>query len=185
MKSNSGYYFFTTNWNDSQTNFHKHALFVPIMYNLSEPNLAQQLYVRNGQVSHSVNFKNTGVENVLKLKNEQFSYLVNYSSSNGVFNIALPDDLNQTGFYEVVLNDSTIATLAFNHNKNESLMDSYSIDELLELTKNAPHIKVDEVKNSVFETKFGQSRNIPLWKYALLLVLLFVSVESLILRFIK
>ncbi|MFY0605063.1 MAG: BatA domain-containing protein [Cyclobacteriaceae bacterium] len=185
VRNEAGYYFLLTDFQDSLTNFHKHALFLPLMYHLAQSNFTAPLYIRNGTESITLKSGLIEIESVLKFLKEGESFIGNYSIRNDELSISIPEMMNDPGFYNIVLNDSSIATLGFNNAKEESLMEFYSSEELENLLGRYSHIKIKPMEILGDEQRTEKDNNEAIWKYALLLVLLFVTIESLILRFVK
>jgi hypothetical protein len=106
----------------------------------------------------------------------------------------IPQNLLQPGFYNLTItngngeeaNTPPLQTLSFNIDKKESLIDQYEISELETLFANNDHIKIFEATDveSFVEEMTAQQASLSLWKYALLLALLFLLTEVLLIRFL-
>ena len=97
----------------------------------------------------------------------------------------------ESGFYELktsknegLVNESPV--LAFNYNRQESLMDYYSNNDLVEILKNSSikNYSVKEFQNSSTEEVINTAENeANQWIVFIIFALLFLLSESLILRF--
>ena len=94
--------------------------------------------------------------------------------------------LNQ-GFYNVVVHRDTVDLLAFNLDKEESIMSLYSVEEVKTMLGGGDNISVFEATSSEAFSNEIKDRYLgkPLWKYALMLALFFLLVEVLLIRFLK
>jgi hypothetical protein len=91
------------------------------------------------------------------------------------------------GFYFAVQGSDTLALLAFNQSKQESLLTQYTAQEVKEKLGNHRHITLFESNSSETFSNEIKARYLgtPLWKYALVLALLFLLAEVLLIRFLK
>lgn len=91
------------------------------------------------------------------------------------------------GFYFAVQRSDTLALLAFNQSKQESLLTQYTAQEVKEKLGNHRHITLFESNSSETFSNEIKARYLgtPLWKYALVLALLFLLAEVLLIRFLK
>jgi hypothetical protein len=99
----------------------------------------------------------------------------------------LPKFALKTGFYSVVSAGDTVDLLAFNAGKEESLMEQYKGDEMKRFFGEGDNVTIfsaqntDTFSNEIKERYLGT----PLWKYAILLALMFLATEVLLIRFMK
>jgi hypothetical protein len=98
----------------------------------------------------------------------------------------LPKNTLQPGYYDLMLGTQSRATLAFNLDKNESYLEQLSLDEISSAFGNKNNLTIFDVNDAdnfskeVKKNKFG----VPLWKYAIILSLLFLLAEVLLIRFL-
>jgi len=91
------------------------------------------------------------------------------------------------GFYDVIFHRDTLDLLAFNLNKSESFLEQHKGAEVKELLGGGDNISlfqtssIEAFSNAIKERYLGT----PLWKYALVLALLFLLAEVLLIRFLK
>jgi hypothetical protein len=97
----------------------------------------------------------------------------------------VPKDELNAGNYQLKMGDQVLGTLAFNQSKSESSVQRYSVDELQELAV-AAHIYVINASEAIDVDRELTSgiKGIELWKYALMLSLLFLFVEIILIRYL-
>lgn len=99
--------------------------------------------------------------------------------------LTVSNEIPQAGIYRLSHSADTtfLARFAFNHNRTESDLACYTTSELKEMAgENASVIEADA--RASFETIIGErSQGLVLWRWCLVLALLFLAVEQLLLRF--
>jgi hypothetical protein len=96
----------------------------------------------------------------------------------------MPDQLTETGLYELKRQDSLVSVIAFNDNRKESDLTYFNAAELAKLLPQAgPVIDAGKgsLKGTITETNFG----LQLWKLCIILTLIFLAIEILLIRFYK
>ena len=92
------------------------------------------------------------------------------------------DQVSESGVFPLVMGDTTLALLAFNYDRVESGQDFLSAAELEEQQPNA--VIWEEVALGNFGQRIQEmDRGIILWKWFVVLALIFLALETLILRF--
>ncbi len=175
--------------NDAWTNFHRHAVFVPVMYRLaaSGSDLGGALY-------HSLDHPVIVLQPDSLMPNPRFKLIREGEElipDQRVIGrevvIEVPRFTTGNGFYTVLQNEVEEAILAFNIPKRESILETYELQALEAVFKEMNQVKIlasgsgDEFVKSLESRYVGQ----PLWKIALVLALLFLLVEVLLIRFLK
>jgi len=174
--------------NQAFTDFHNHALFVPVMYRIagsSRKNDARLYYTLKE------NFITLKVDSLLhdeplRLKGAQEIVPAQRNVNDQVF-LEIPKFSMTQGFYQVLAGADSVGLIAFNLDKAESLLDQFSGNEIKNQMGNAPNISIFEAtsaeafSNEIKERYLGR----PLWKYALMIALFFLLVEVLLIRFLK
>lgn len=174
---------------DNYTNFHRHSLFVPVLYKI-----AQYSSAGNTDLSYSLTKPMVQVQLQTDVKNAVFQLagkggtmipqqVVNnkkLTMEPGVSNL-------QPGFY--TLTEPKLAytkTIAFNADKKESDSKFYVAADLKEQFAGLKHIQVlDGTDTKTFAAGFKeQTTNKPLWQYCLYICLFFLLVEILLIRFL-
>lgn len=169
------------------TDFATHALFVPVMYRVAASGNRQDSkpyhYLSSGLVSVAADSL-VGAEPV-RMIGEQEIVPAQRKTGNKVL-LELPRYAVSPGFYSVIHQRDTLDLVAFNLEKNES--------ELTTFTGAGIQTAFGSSQVSVFDTESPEAFSneikarylgTPLWKYALVLALVFLLAEVLLIRFMK
>ncbi len=187
VQNSNGDYLLNTVFTDTSTNLHMHALFVPMMYHIANTAINEPLYCRIDEQTFTANLPPEYNSDNLRLIGNGLVLFPNARINNRELVIDIPEELEQSGHYDLIYAGDTLSRLAFNYDKAESIVDVYSFEEMKRITSPYDHIKVSEINGGLdFGNKNASSiREFALWKYALFLVLVFILTESLIIRFSK
>lgn len=173
---------------ESFSDFYKNALFVPVMYRIAssaQKNTSKPYYALS-ESSITLKIDSVQGEEPLRLIGEQEVIPSQRKIADRVM-LDIPKHTLSQGFYNVVAKSDTIDLLAFNLNKEESLMQLYSVDEVKKIFGNGLNISVFEASSSEAFSNEIKDRYLgkPLWKYALMLALFFLLMEIMLIRFLK
>ncbi len=174
--------------NDTYTNFHLHAVFVPVMYRIAA--LSQEMTSR---YSYSIDqpvivlrADSLDASTVYKLHRDEQVVIPGQRVQGNSLILEMPGFTLSPGFYELRNEENIVQLLAFNQDRLESKLTQYQADELSSIFSGNSSVNVFNVENvdnfgrEMKEKHFGVS----LWKYALLLALLFLMAEILLIRFL-
>jgi hypothetical protein len=172
----------------SFTDFHSHALFVPVMYRIaaSSKKNDQRLYYSVKEKFLSVEADTLLDDRPVRLVGNQEIIPSQRRVNNQLF-IDIPKFSIQQGFYKVVSEKDSLQLVAFNIDNTESLLAQFDGNEIKNQLGNGDNISifeaesVDQFSSEVKDRYLGK----PLWKHALLLSLLFLLAEVLLIRFLK
>ena len=174
--------------------FAKDILFVPSIYSLVLNSIPRQeisytigrnpyVLIRQGIIRED----NRALE-IRGVNNNQDFIPDTQVSGRNKLRIGLKNQITQSGFYDIVADGKTVDVLAFNYDRTESDMNYYSTDELKKQASRAGpnHISVIENSSAQFSKIFDEIENgRQLWKWFVMLALIFVASEALIIRFWK
>ncbi len=174
---------------DEYTNFHKHALFVPIMYKIateSSPvntNLAYHLDQSFLKIKGNFYLNSTNPYTLIGPKGQ---IIPEQQIVNQELFLELPNNFREVGVFDLTQGDSLITKIAINTSKKESRLRMYSLEELKSIFEKYPNIDVLDLKTAVAQNNFikNQVEGFPLWKYSLILCLLFLLIEIALIRFL-
>lgn len=180
-------YLFTSPLKDQHTNFHKHGLFVPVMYKIAfssynkVSDLAYTFQDRNIQIEIEEN----NPSSVFSLEGNETKLIPAQRLIDNKLFIELPDESLRPGFYELK-GKSFSKTIALNAGNAESEMDFYSPEELKNQFSSFKNVQVLEVDGfeDFYKTFKNQNIGTPLWKYCLILALIFLLTEIALIRFL-
>jgi hypothetical protein len=95
------------------------------------------------------------------------------------------NQVKEAGFYDLFLSESRIGRFAFNYDRKESDLAFYQEDALAERIP-ANSLILDASANSDFARIIGETnQGIILWKWCIILALLFLAIEIFLIRFWK
>lgn len=171
--------------NSETSNFARHSVFVPIMYQTALLSLRKQNLFFKLNLDQQIELPKISLNSnqTLKLKNEKFETIPDLRQNENFSQLYIADQIKQAGNYKLLKNDSLIAVLSFNESGSESDMSYANNDQIRELF---PKQKIEilntdpgSILNAVKAIKQGTS----LWKVCLILALFFFAAEILLIRF--
>jgi hypothetical protein len=170
------------------TDFYNHALFVPVMYRIaaSSKKNENKLYYVLPETFFSLRLDSAVSEAQIRLVNQEEIIPSQRKVGNRIL-LDLPKHALKTGFYAVVEGPDTVDLVAFNSDKSESLMAQLKESEIKALFGATSNVSIfdalnaDTFSNEIKERYLGT----PLWKYAVLLALVFLAAEVFLIRFLK
>jgi len=179
-------YLFAAPLKEEYSTFANHALFVPVMYKM-----AMQSYQHNQSMAYELGQRNINYpvaqnnKEVFKLTKDSITYIPEQQFREGNLIFSIPPEMKDAGFYRLTSGKTTLANFAFNLPKHESELNFYSAEELKELTQGASNVHILDVSDEIGMKKIISGGNIgtQLWKYCLILCLLFALSEILLIRF--
>ena len=176
--------------NEKWSNLAKHAIFVPLMYKIamnSQPS-SDLFYTIGRDNAIDIKTKLTG-ENIFKIKGENnFEVIPENRMIDLQPTIFVHDQVKQAGNYELYAGIEKIASISFNYDRKESNLSRYSSDELVSFyeksnLKNFSLIDVGNKDITKILADIGTGKK--LWKWCILLVLIFLAAETALLRLWK
>jgi len=177
--------------NDAFSNFPKHALFVPVMLKaamMTAANSFQNMVVGGSTGYVLSNYEMTG-ENVFHLKNDllKFDIIPESKIVDSKPIISVYDQVKSSGNYQLESEGKLVAVLSFNYDRRESDLSSYNENELKAMSEKAGvhSINFIDADKQLTHTIAQLSEGRKLWKYCVLLALLFLAAEVLLIRYMK
>lgn len=172
--------------------FAKSVVFSPAMYNMA---MNSQLTASMYATINVETIAQTRVEsydigntyNIIDTKGE--SSLVDVRYNSGMLSVFVPNDMKSAGTYSLCSNGDTLSQIALNYNRSESMQDYLSEEELEAMNDQSFSGRASIFRFDTFEQTFSDFKEIsegkPLWKFFVLLALLFIICEVLIIKFMK
>ena len=181
-------YLISSPLSDAYTNFHKHALFVPIMYRIAALSSHNYFPLNYSMESPAIALEMDSIksEELYKMiRGDQEFIPEQYTAGNRLL-LDLPRYLINPGFYDLTYQNEVNNTLAFNNSKKESLPHQMSTAEIASMFSGVENFEMLEFDNA---QSFAQGMKekyigLELWKYALILCLIFLMAETLFIRFL-
>jgi hypothetical protein len=194
----SGHVFTSTvPMNGEWSNMPENALFIPLMYKIAlYQDQPFQLGYKIGQVRNlRLNRKRKSKDQVFKLTHEDYSTIPAQQMRGGQLQLFLDRPLPEAGIYRLEPNQTNqeandkadpYPQLAFNYNRQESLLEAHTPNAIQQALKSYENVNV--VKNDY--ASFGKSlermqKGTFLWKYFIWAALGLLLVETLLLKLLK
>jgi len=128
------------------------------------------------QVSNSETFKITGPKEFIPKQNQLTNKVM----------IDVMDQIEETGTYKLYYGNQVLQNLAFNFDRKESDLSYYSIQELSSQFADKGISIIDNAQDANFTQLIGEKeKGVSLWKWCLIFALIFLALESLIIRLWK
>lgn len=172
---------------DEVSNFPRHSIFVPVMYQLALHSMHDQrlFYTLGNDQSIEIPKLSIKQNQTLLLRKDTFEAIPDVRQTDNYSRLFIADQIREAGNYRLMKTDSLIAVLAFNYNHSESDL-TYANDSVLEQKFGSHPIEVlDTTQGGVTVAVKAANNGLQLWKACLILSLLFLAAEILIIRFYK
>ncbi len=185
-------YLFSVPLNTAWSNFTKHAVFVPTIYQAvlySQPRHQLFYTIGNDEVIETPNSTSQG-EGVFKLisADKKIEVIPEHRVGDGKTKIYMHDQLNEPGNYFLTIDNENLMGIALNYNRQESDLSVYSSEELKHIIESAflnnftvLDASVGNIASKLSELSEGKK----LWKLCIIFALLFIAFEIALLRFWK
>ena len=169
------------------SNFARHSIFVPIMYQTALLSLQNQtlfLKLNRDQVIELPKLT-LNANQTLKLRKDKFEAIPDLRQNDNVSQLYVADQIRQIGNYQLLKNDSLLSILSFNDAGPESNL-NYASDRVIKAKFPGQQVdiltpKPGSMQGAVQSINKGTS----LWKLCVILALLFLATETLLIRFYK
>jgi hypothetical protein len=171
----------------TSTDFYQHALFVPVMYRIAASGRKNesQLYYYLTESIVTIRADSIYGEEPVRLVGQQELIPPQRKDIDKVI-MELPKFSMNAGFYYALFRKDTLDQVAFNLTRDESKLDRFTSGELRERFGNKMvSIFTSDSASSLATDIRERYLGTPLWKYALILSLLFLLAEVLLIRFLK
>lgn len=127
-----------------------------------------------------------GTETVYKLKGRAEEFIPEQRTVSSKVFLGINGQIKEAGFYDLFLNpENVLDKYGFNYDRQESDLTYYNEEDLASMA-GAKMSVISETASQNFGTTIEErSRGIILWKWCLILALIFLAIEVLLLRFWK
>jgi hypothetical protein len=175
---------------DTFSNFPRHAMFVPTLYNIAlhSTSFYPLSYIMGQDEFISIRNYRPTAGSVFRIVSDQLDVIPESRIVNNNINLILHGQLQEHGNYQLLSERHLLRVLSFNYNRRESLLGNLSNRQLEEKLENFPsdnlHI-FDPTRISIQKQLEMMKGGIQLWKIFLLAALFFLFSEVLLIRFLK
>jgi len=164
---------------DSFSNFNKHALFVPILYNIaSHSSIKQSLYYFIGEKYIQSNFKLSS-KNIYSIENNEISFIPELQ----IDKLGVYDQIKQQGHYDLTENNKKLSGLTFNYKRIESNLKLLELKKIKNISSKHKNILTLTNKNKTLAKEIKEINNgKTLWKLCIIFTLIFLAIETIIIK---
>jgi len=177
---------------DVSSDFSKHPIFLPAVYNMAFNSRADdKLYCTIGKdryINKSIVDNNLSLIFHVVNTTGEFDYIPDKQTTRNEIRLFVDDAIDKAGNYFIKANERNIAGVSYNYNRKESNLDYYTNNEIENLILKNDLLKFeiiaggdDSFSTSLKEMKQGKQ----LWKLFILFVLLFIIIEVAIIKLMK
>lgn len=179
-------YLFNVPLNNRYSNLPNHSIFVATMLRIAESSGFQKEIAYTIQDKPIViNDENYQLENIkIKTEDESFEFIPESQRVRGDVQFFFNEQVNQSGNYQILYENRKINAFGLNYDRKESYLDCLSKQEIVD--ELGDQIIYNEV-SSKFEAKSNEvyTASSKLWKWFIILTLLFLLIEIALVRFLK
>jgi Aerotolerance regulator N-terminal/von Willebrand factor type A domain len=175
----SSVYVFAAPINKTNSNFQNSPIIVPTFYNMGQN--AQKTGINALIIGENKPFiveTKLGKDEIVNVKNDKESFIPIQQILNSKVKLTFNDNPKEAGNFSVYNNNQPIENISFNYNRTESNLANINTDAISDFK---------EISNidSIFDTLQANRTDNQLWKWFVILALLFVVLEVLIQKFVK
>jgi hypothetical protein len=175
----SSVYVFAAPINKTNSNFQNSPIIVPTFYNMGQN--AQKAGITALVIGENKPFiveTTLGKDEIVNVKNDKESFIPVQQILNSKVKLTFNDNPKEAGNFSVYNNNQPIENISFNFNRTESNLSNSNTDAI------SDYKEISNV-DSIFDTLQANRADNQLWKWFVLLALLFVALEVLIQKFVK
>jgi hypothetical protein len=171
---------------ENYSNLPRHALLLPILYRMALLSGHDQplFYTIGKDATAETAPVQVSEKQILKLSKGTQTLIPDARQQEGNTLLYLADQIQQPGNYQLKKQDSLVAVIAFNNNRQESdltYLDKAGLTQLIPENGEILQAGKGSLQGAVTETNFG----LQLWKLCIILALIFVAAEILLVRFYR
>ncbi len=173
--------------NAETSNFARHSVFVPIMYQTALLSLQDQnlFYKLNREQMIELPKITLNPNQTLKLSKDKFEAIPDLRQNENLSQLFIADQIRQAGNYRLQKNDSLLAVLSFNETGSESDMSYATAGQIRAKFAGQKIDLIAPQPGSMQNAVKSINQGISLWKLCLVLALMFLAAEVLLIRFYK
>lgn len=127
-----------------------------------------------------------GAESVYKIKGTGEEFIPEQRKIESKVVLGVYDQIKEAGFYDLFIKEGEDkANFAFNFNRKESKLDYWSEADLKSIVGTNVTVLTSNTTTDYEQLIGERNEGIPLWRWAIILALVFLGIEGLLLRFWK
>ncbi len=174
-----GIYVFAAAINKINSNFQNSPIIVPTFYNMAQN--AQKAGVNAMIIDESKPFiveTNLGKDEIVNVKNDLENFIPVQQILNSKVKLTFNDNPKEAGNFGIFNNNQPIENISFNYNRTESNLENTNANAV------SDYKEISNV-SSIFDTLQANRSDNQIWKWFVILALLFLFLEILIQKFVK
>lgn len=171
--------------NAETSNFARHSVFVPVMFQTALLSLRNQNLFNKLNAEQMIELPKITLNpnQTLKLRAGDFEAIPDLRQNENFSQLYIADQIKQSGNYQLFKSDSLMAVLSFNDAGTESDM-SFASGREIESKFPGQNIDLIEPESASIQNEIKSiNQGLSLWKVCLILALLFFAAEILLIRF--
>ena len=174
-----GMYVFTASLNSENSNFKRSPLIVPTFYKMGVNSLkTSEIYnTLNGNTKIDVARK-LAKDHILKVSKDQYQFIPQQQSLANKVTLIFNDSPAADGIYSISENGTILKNISFNYPRYESSLDYLELDNL-------GSVNIKTSISSLFQELQIDNRVTELWKWFVILAVLFILIEVLIIKYLR
>ena len=173
------FFAFTASISNENSNFKSSPLIVPTFYNIATNSLKlpQLYYIIENESSVDIPIK-LGKDNILKVEKADYEFIPQQASFANKVSLSFFENPSEQGIYSIMNAETPVSNLSFNNGREESQLVYNDMKDLSATFKN-------ESITTFFDRMQKDSSIDELWKWFVILALLFMGMEVLIQKYLK
>ena len=180
---NNTIYWLASAINTDNSNFKNSPLIVPVFYNFGKYSYKKsQLNYTIGRTNEIEVKVTLQKDNILEFSSTYENFIPLQQVGNNSVKITTTNQPLVSGIYSIKNNEKFLQNIAYNYNREESELEYLNIEELIKGNSNYKYFT--NVKDA-FNTINEENKTNNLWQLFLIISLIFVTVEILLLKFLK
>jgi len=173
------FYLFTASISSENSNFKNSPLIVPTLYNIGlnslKLNKLNYIIEQNNIIEISTALSK---DNILKVKQLESEFIPAQQSFTNKVVLTFNKNPTKNGIYNIVDGNKIVQNISFNYNRNESNLSYLAISTIAAISR-------QNSIASLFQKMESDASITKLWKWFIILALLFISIEVLIQKYLK
>lgn len=171
-------------------NFVHHPLWAPLLYNMALFGIddSKIYYTIGERETVRLKLKRKDAEELIKIRSTDSlkEFIPQVSNTDGGAIKIFPDaNIKEAGIYRISLNQKYLRSIAYNYNRAESDLETYTTDEWQKIIENrfSKDYKIFSGETDLIQAQIQKKQSgVRLWKYFILAALAFLLAETLIIR---
>ncbi|MCX6231676.1 MAG: BatA domain-containing protein [Bacteroidetes bacterium] len=176
----------------SWSNFPRHAIFVPALFNIAlQSQAVSKLFYTIGN-DEAITLRNITLqgENLIKLKAEKTNaeIIPEHKTIDGELNLLFHNQIKEAANYKLYADKSEVSGVSFNYDRNESRLECYTANEIENQIKDkqlSNFTLIDGAKKHLGLLIKEINQGFKLWKLFVILALIFLLGEVVLIRLWK